>query len=128
MSDRQISEQTKILLKAREFLSDPNRWCTGLLQNSMGQRCVRGAVWFWDKTPEEIKKDANNWLFEPTMALRESECLLNRVAWEMYPQHASHHIYGHVQVNNTLGYFPTMKMLDRAITLSMEMSKDKVAA
>jgi hypothetical protein len=110
MSDRQISPVTARLLKAREFLSDPNKHCKYTLLGADGRRCVRGAIML----DIEYNPRASD-------ELHECDRLLHKAAIELYMDIlVVSHTFHHVQVNNELGYEPIMKVLDRAITFSME--------
>jgi hypothetical protein len=116
MSDRQISQATAILIRARDYLSDENRWCPEF-PGSFGSRMVgkieqRCAVHAYLVELNKIKLEGQTFN-DLYMGVRKS---IEHVARQMTGYDSP------VSVNR-LGHAKVMELYDKAITLSMERDK-----
>lgn len=51
----EVDEVGQIILKARELLSDPAKWCQGRAANDRGARCIIGALWELDDEAAQLR-------------------------------------------------------------------------
>lgn len=96
MSNRQINDHAKRLIKAKSLIENPENWCQRAIEWE-GRRCALGA------------------LLEVTQPIDVGDLC-------SYVDRAANEFDGRniVQVNNELGHAATMQMFDRAIMLALE--------
>src|SRR5687767_10236556 len=130
MSNRKISNTTKILMEARKMIENPERWTIGSLRNTLPDGsiayCARGAIiyapsnkrkqWIYDFEPDRTLADAI--LMHADWKTCVAECL--GITHKEVGQIAKEYRDSIVPMfNNTSTHEAVLYMFDKAIQLSI---------
>lgn len=108
MSDRQISETAKVLIKARALIEDEKNWCQGTHQNDLGQVCAMGAL-------KTVRFEAFANVGSPELAALDKAALkyFKKNHPELDPEKTGMHAIA--ELNDQVGHSAILKVYDHAI-------------
>jgi hypothetical protein len=111
MSDRQLPAVTRLLINAKEMISNPTNWCRGHMRNPGGQRCAVGAA-----------LDADSFPYKTWVA---ASIALDRAAYAL-TRPTGHIIYTATAYNDSRTHADVMRLFDKAIEMTSGVSHARV--